>query len=400
MNNESGLLQDVRVIDLTRILAGPYCTMMLGDLGADVIKIEEPNHGDDTRHWGPPFTEKGEAAYFLCANRNKRSITLNLKSDTGLTILKEIISQGDVLVENFKTGTLERWGLDYETLQKIRPGLVYCTVTGYGYTGPYSARPGYDFIIQAMGGFMSITGPTEGVPHRAGVAIADISAGMFAANAILAALYARERTGEGQRIDMALLDSQIALLTYAASNYFVSGEIPTRHGNAHPNVAPYESFSARDKPFAFAAGNDMQWKKFCHAVDRPNWIDDERFSSNSARVQNRQLLADTLNDLFEQRNADYWLSLCERIGLPAGPINTIDSVFDNPQVQSRKMRVDIKGSKGDTIPLLNWPLQIPTTPLSIRRPPPTLGEHTEEILSKILCYNKSHIASLRQEGVL
>ena len=400
MSAGEGLLQGVRVIDLTRILAGPYCTMMLGDLGAEVIKIEAPGRGDDTRHWGPPFTESGEAAYFMCVNRNKRSLTLNLKSERGLEILKDMISQGDVLVENFKAGTLSRWGLDYERLQELRPGLIYCTVTGYGYTGPYSSRPGYDFIVQAMGGFMSITGPKEGDPHRAGVAIADISAGMFAASAVLAALYARERTGEGQRIDMALLDSQIALLTYAASNYFVSGETPARHGNAHPNIVPYQSFTARDGQFAFAAGNDSQWEKFCGAVDRPQWLHDERFRTNSARVQNRDLVAAALDDLFVTRDAAHWLALCEQIGLPAGPINSIDRVFEDAQVQAREMRVTAQHSEDGDVPLLNSPLRIPTAPTSIRRAPPTLGEHTEEVLAEMLGLDAVSVAALRQEGVV
>ncbi len=400
MSAQKGLLYGVRVVDLTRILAGPYCTMMLGDLGADVIKIEAPGHGDDTRHWGPPFTESGEAAYFLSVNRNKRSLTLNLRSKHGLEILKDLIRQCDVLVENFKAGTLSRWGLDYETLQIIRPGLIYCTMTGYGYTGPYSARPGYDLIMQAMGGLMSITGPTEGDPYRAGLAIADISTGMFAASAVLAALYARERTGEGQRIDMALLDSQIALLTYAAGNYFVSGKIPARHGNAHPNIVPYQSFTAHDRQFVFAAGNDGQWGKFCHAVERPQWIRDKRFSTNSARVLNRDLVVTKLNDLFGTRDAAHWLDLCEQIGLPAGPINTIDSVFTNPQVKSREMRVTAQHSKDGTVALINSPMHIPTAPVSIRRAPPTLGEHTEEILDELLGYDKASVSALRQEGVV
>ena len=268
MSVTNNLLENICVIDLTRVLAGPYCTMMLGDLGADIIKIEVPGRGDDTRHWGPPFTKGGESAYYLSANRNKRSLTLNLKSEQGLEILKKLIAKGDVLVDNFKTGTLSRWGLDYETLQEIRPGLIYCTVTGYGYTGPYSSRPGYDLIVQATGGFMSITGPENGDPSRAGVAIADISTGMFAANAILAALYSREQTGEGQRIDMSLLDSQVALLSYAATNYFVSGSITNRLGNAHPNIVPYQSFKARDMHFVLAIGNDKQWGILCKSIPK------------------------------------------------------------------------------------------------------------------------------------
>jgi crotonobetainyl-CoA:carnitine CoA-transferase CaiB-like acyl-CoA transferase len=277
MTHKPGLLDGIRIIDLTRVLAGPYCTQMLGDLGADVIKIEAPGLGDDTRHWGPPFTDapdgqRGEAAYFLSANRNKRSLTLNLKSAKGLEILKSLIRQGDVLVENFRTGTLARWGLDYETLQQLRPGLIYCTITGYGSDGPYQDRAGYDFMVQAMGGFMSVTGPADGSMTRAGIAIADLSTGIFASNAILAALFARERTGEGQRIDMALLDSQVALMSYVASNYLVSGELPGRFGNGHPNIVPYQEFQASDQQFAFACGNDHQWRKFCTAVPTPTGL--------------------------------------------------------------------------------------------------------------------------------
>ena len=263
---DASLLEGVRVIDLTRVLAGPYCTMMLGDLGADVIKIEIPGRGDDTRQWGPPFTASGESAYFISANRNKRSLTLNLKSDEGLEILKELIAGGDILVENFRTGTLARWGLDYDALQRLRPGLIYCSITGYGHSGPYKERPGYDFIAQALGGFMSITGPVDGEPIRAGVAIADIASGIFAFGAIMAALYARERGGEGQQIDISLLDSQVALMSYVASNYLISGEMPKRYGNAHPNIVPYEVVEAADGYMAFAAGNDGQWGKFCEAV--------------------------------------------------------------------------------------------------------------------------------------
>ncbi|HLE05633.1 MAG TPA: CoA transferase, partial [Anaerolineales bacterium] len=272
------LLEGIRVIDLTRVLAGPFCTMLLGDLGADVIKVEVPGRGDDTRQWGPPFTPQGESAYFLSANRNKRSLTLNLKSEQGLNILRELIASGDVLIENFRAGTLEGWGLDYDALQQLRPGLIYCTITGYGYTGPYSQRPGYDFIVQAMSGFMSVTGPAEGEPFRAGVAIADLASGIFACNAVLASLFARERSGRGQRIDISLLDCQVALMSYVASNYLVSGEPPKRYGNAHPNIVPYEVFRGSDDYFAFAAGNDAQWAKFCRQVDHAEWATDPRFA--------------------------------------------------------------------------------------------------------------------------
>ena len=400
MRDNNSLLSGVRVLDLTRIMAGPYCTMMLGDLGADVLKVEAPGRGDDTRHWGPPFTESGEAAYFLCVNRNKRSITLDLKSERGLEILKDLIRHSDVLVENFRAGTLERMGLDYECLQKLRGGLVYCTVTGYGYSGPLSERPGYDFIVQALGGFMSITGPEDGDPHRAGVAIADITAGMFAASAILAALFACERTGEGQRIDMALLDSQVALLSYVASNYLVSGQVPKRHGNSHPNIVPYQAFKAQDTYFAFAAGNDQQWKKFCEVVFRPEWIVDERFATNESRVQNRAAVEVAMTELFRTRTADDWIEIFDEAGLPSGPINSIDQVFDHPQVKAREMAVDVPHASDGTVSLVSSPMKIPTAPTTVRYPPPLLGEHTEEILREVLGYEIDVVNDLQEEGVL
>lgn len=394
------LLDGIRVIDLSRVLAGPYCTMLLGDLGADVIKIEVPGRGDDTRHWGPPFAEGGESAYFLCTNRNKRSMTLNLKSEHGLEILKALIRQGDVLIENFKMGTLERWGLSYDELQRLRPGLIYCTITGYGYTGPDRHRPGYDFIIQAQGGIMSITGPADGEPYKVGVAIADITTGLFTANAILASLYARERTGAGQRIDISLLDSQVAWLANVASNYLVSGQVPARYGNAHASVVPYQVFKASDRYFAFAVGNDGQWRRFCQAVERSAWIEDDRFSTNTARVENRETLIPLLDELFAQRTVDEWLSKLEEIGIPAAPINTIDRVFAEPQVQARGMRVEIPHPTVGTLSMVGSPLNISTAPPQVRYPPPLLGQHTDKILQTVLNYDETTIQSLRQAGVV
>lgn len=394
------LLEGIRVIDLTRVLAGPFCTMLLGDLGADVIKVEVPGRGDDTRQWGPPFTPQGESAYFLSANRNKRSLTLNLKSEQGLRILRELIASGDVLIENFRAGTLEGWGLDYAALQRLRPGLIYCTITGYGYSGPYRQRPGYDFIVQAMSGFMSVTGPAEGEPFRAGVAIADLASGMFACNAVLASLFARERSGRGQRIDIALLDCQLALMSYVASNYLVSGEPPKRYGNAHPNIVPYEVFRGSDEYFAFAAGNDAQWGKFCRQVGHADWAVDSRFATNPARLENRIVLVGLLNELFAGRPVAEWLALCEQIGLPAGPINSIDRVLDDPQILARGMRLEVAHATEGNLPILGSPLTIPTAPAEMRLAPPTLGQHTEDILGELLGYDQAAIAALRESGVV
>ena len=394
------LLKDIVVIDLTRVLAGPFCTQMLGDLGAEVIKVEMPGKGDDTRQWGPPFTEAGESAYFLSANRNKRSLTLNLKSAAAIDILKALIAKADVLVDNFRTGTLEKFGLDYDTMQQIRPGLIYATITGYGYTGPYAHRPGYDFMVQAMGGFMSVTGFEDDEPIRAGVAIADLATGMFTASAILAALVGRERTGEGQRIDMSLIDSQVAMMSYVASNYLVSGELPKRYGTGHPNIVPYQSFKAKDQFFAFAAGNDRQWNKFCEAIGRQDWMEDERFATNTARVLNRELVVSALRELFATRTAREWMDLCEQIGIPAAPIYDMSQVFEDPQVKNREMRQEVPHPGGGTVPLVGSPLKIPTAPVDVRYPPPLLGQHTEEILRSMLGYEADQIRKLQDNGVI
>lgn len=399
MSDAKPLLDGVRVIDLSRVLAGPYCTMLLGDLGADVIKIEVPGRGDDTRHWGPPFTESGESAYFLSANRNKRSLTLNLKHEDGIEILKRLLKTGDVLVENFKADTLARFGLDEDTLRQIKPDLIYCTVTGYGYDGPHRDQPGYDFIVQALGGFMSVTGPADGEPTRAGVAIADLTAGMNACNAVLGSLFARERTGEGQRVDISLLDSMVGLMSYVASNYLVSGETPQRYGNGHPNIVPYQSFKAKDDYFAFAVGNDDQWARFCEAVDHPGWASDSRFATNAARLEQREQVVEMLSDLFATRPADHWLGLCERIGIAAAPINNLERVFDHPQVKARGMQTSARHPLDGEVPLLTSPLRIPSSPTEVRLAPPTLGQHNQEILSE-LGYEAAQIEALAEAGTI
>jgi formyl-CoA transferase len=398
-SDAKSLLEGVRVLDLSRVLAGPYCTMVLGDLGADVIKVEEPGRGDDTRQWGPPFTKSGISAYFISANRNKRSITLNIKSQRGLEILKGLIGKSDVLVENFKGGTLEKLGLSYEELKKLKPDLIYCTITGYGYNGPSKDKPGYDFISQAQGGLMSITGPAEGDPVRVGIAIVDIQAGLNACNAILASLFARERQKTGQRIDISLLDSQVGMLTYAANNYLISGKPAKRYGNAHPNIVPYQSFKAKDGYVAFAAGNDLQWSRFCNEIGKEEWVVDARFKTNPDRVINRSALISLLDDLFASKTVSLWLEICEKAMVPAARINNIEQVFQDPQVQARNLVVE-QEIDGETISMLASPLNIPTTPITIRHAPPKLGEHNQEVLGQLLGYTDLQLTEMKEQKII
>lgn len=392
-----GLLDGIRVLDLSRILAGPYCAMTLGDLGADVIKVEHPAGGDLTRGWGPPFTEGGLSAYFLSANRNKRSLTLDLSREAGRSVLRELIRSSDVLLENFRAGTLARWGFDWEALTELRPDLVYCSVTGFGADGPHAAEAGYDFMVQARGGLMSITGFADGEPVKVGVAIADLVTGLFAASAIQGALFARERGGGPQRIDMALLDGQVAMLVNVASNYLVSGEVPGRLGNAHPNIVPYEAFEAADGVFTIGVGSDAHWKALCRAIDRESWAEDPRFVTNAARVENRQLVSAELSTLAPQRTVAEWLDLLEALGIPCAPVQDVAEVFRDPRVTSRGMRVEMEHSAG-AVPLLAPAMKIPTCPAEVRLAPPLLGEHTREILAEL--YNGPQVEALFQEGVV
>jgi formyl-CoA transferase len=399
-------LDGLRVVDLTRALAGPFCTMMLGDLGADVLKIERPGRGDDSRGWGPPFIGepygpyRGESAYFLSTNRNKRSLTVNLKTEEGQAIIRSMVEKSDVLVENFRTGTLDRMGLGYEALQEVNPRLVYCSISGYGRTGPYAERPGYDFIIQAEGGMMGVTGPEEGPPFRVGIPIVDINTGMFAATAILAALRARDLTGEGQLVDVSLLDSQAALLTNVASNYLVGNQEHRRLGNAHPNITPYEAFPARDRWFALAANNERQWATLCEVIGQPELKDDPRFADNTARLDHRAALRKILDQAFQTRNADEWLAKLKKAGLPCAPINTIPDVFEHPQAEARQMVLEAEHASAGTVRFPGFPYKLSGTPAAVRWPPPALGQHTEEILEELLDYSPDDIQGLRDRKIV
>ena len=374
-------LQGIRVLDLSRVLAGPYCTMVLGDLGADVIKVEPPE-GDETRGWGPPFAG-GESAYYLCVNRNKRGIVINLKTDEGKKKLRDLALRSDVLVENFRPGTLNKFGLDYETLHELNPKLIYCSITGFGQTGPMRDKPGYDFMIQALGGLMSITGEPEGEPMKTGVAVVDLFAGQNAVIAILAALQARTLTGRGQQLDIALFDSQLGWLANVASNYLISGKLPKRHGNAHPNIVPYQSFQASDGWFAIAVGNDRQFVRLCEVIGELELANDERFAKNSARVQNREELIGLLKSIFVTRRVREWLSALDEAKIPCGPINTFEQVFSMPQVQEREMLVKMDHPTIGELPLVGSPLKFSDTPVQYRLHPPLMGEHTEEVLREL-----------------
>jgi formyl-CoA transferase len=399
-------LDNIRILDITRALAGPYCTMMLGDLGADVIKVERPGSGDETRGWGPPFVGKpygsypGESAYFIAANRNKRSLTVNIQSAEGQELIRRLVGISDVLVENYRTGDLDKLGLGYPDLHGLYPKLIYCSVSGYGRTGPYAERPGYDAILQAEGGMMSITGPVEGPPSRVGIPIIDITSGMFAATAILAALRARDITGEGQLVDISLFDSHIALLTNVASNYLVGGRPPHRLGNAHPNLVPYDAFPARDGWFVVGIANDKQWGLLCDLIARPDMKTDSRFAANRDRVTNREELGAELNRIFSQRDVDDWLADLVRAGLPCGRINSIAEVFSHPQAQAREMTLESEHSTAGTVRLPGFPYKLSQTPAEIHRPPPLLGEHTEEVLTGLLNYSTEEVVALRDQGAI
>lgn len=401
-------LEGIRVVDLTRILAGPSCTQILGDLGADVIKIEMPGAGDDTRQWGPPFLtdDQGEptaeSAYFQCANRNKRSLTVDMSKPEGREIILELIGRSDVLVENFKFGGLRKYGLDYQSLRERFPRLVYCSITGFGHTGPYASRPGYDVLIQGMGGLMSVTGAPDGEPQKCGVSISDLMAGMYASVSICAALRQREVSGQGQAIDIGMLDTTVAMMANQALNYLASGKLPRRLGNEHPNITPYQVFRTADGNVIIACGNEQQWQRFCHVIERPDLIVDERFTVNARRLANRVALVEVLDPILSARPSAHWLASLEAQGISCGPINNLDQVFADPQVQARGMTIDLPHpALGDKpVRLLASPIRLSATPVAYRHAPPMLGQHTDEVLADLLGLSAQRITELRDAGVV
>ena len=407
--SSTGALSNIRVLDLSRVLAGPWASQILGDLGADILKVERPGAGDDTRLWGPPFLKDpqgqptGESAYYLCTNRNKRSLAIDMALPAGQALIRQLALRCDVVIENFKVGGLKAYGLDAESLRALNPRLIYCSITGFGQTGPYAHRAGYDFLIQGMGGLMSVTGrgddqPGAG-PMKVGVAITDIMTGLYASTAILAALQARHSTGEGQHIDLALLDVQVAGLANQGMNYLYSGQLPQRMGNAHPNTVPYQDFPTADGHMILAIGNDGQFAKFCAAAERAEWASDERFATNAARVTHRQALIPMIQAVTRTRNTSAWVSLLENLGVPCGPIHTVDQVYQDPQVRARDMTFEMQHPTAGPIPLVASPIRMSETPVAYRHAPPMLGQHTREVLSEVLGMTEDNLNDLKQQGV-
>ncbi|MFO1057589.1 MAG: CaiB/BaiF CoA-transferase family protein [Dongiaceae bacterium] len=401
----TGPLDGLRIFDLSRILAGPTCTQLLGDLGAEVLKIERPGAGDDTRKWGPPYAkdaagaDTGESAYYLSSNRNKRSVAIDIGQPAGQALARRMIGTCDVMIENFKVGDMARYGLSWADLKDQYPRLVYCSISGFGQTGPYAPRAGYDMLAQGLGGIMSVTGEPDRPPMKVGVGIADIMCGMYATVAILAALRHRDRSGEGQYIDLALLDSQVAWLANVGLNYLTSGTVPQRVGNEHPNIVPYNVLPTADGYVILAVGNDAQFGKFCAFAGAPELAADPRFATNAGRVRNRAALYALLPDLMRRKSQSEWVQGLAPLGVPCSPVNTVDQVFADPQVQARGMRITVPHPLSGTVDLIGNPLKLSATPVTYRRPPPTLGQHTDEVLHE-LGLGEADIAELRAAGAI
>lgn len=403
-----GPLADLRILDLSRILAGPTCTQLLGDLGAEVIKVERPGSGDDTRHWGPPYLQgtagkpTAESAYYLSSNRNKLSVALDLGKPQARDVLLTLLESCDVLIENFKVGGAAKLGLGYDDLKDRFPRLIYCSITGFGQTGPYAARAGYDFLAQGMGGIMSLTGDPQGAPMKVGVGITDVMCGMYATVGILSALHHRDKTGQGQAIDVSLLDAQVAWLINEGLNYLTSGQVPQRRGNAHPNIVPYEAFRASDGWVIIAVGNDEQFRRFCDVAGHPEWADDPRFARNDARVTHRQALTPMIAEAVRANTVARWVSALEAVGVPCGPVNDVAQAFADPQVAAREMQISIghPTAVDGEVKLIGNPLKLSRTPVTYRRPPPLLGQHTEEVLASVAGLSAEDIRVLKAESVI
>lgn len=392
-------LDGIKVIDMTRVLAGPYCTMMLADMGAEVVKVERPGAGDDTRGYGPPFLN-GESAYFMSVNRNKRSLTLNLKTPEAVEVLRQLILQADVLVENFRPGTMEDFGLGYEAVHALNPRLIFCSISGFGHTGPKADLPGYDLIIQGEGGTASLTGDPNGPPYKVGTSQADIVAGIMASQGILLALLARAQTGKGQKIDLGMLDCQVALLTYQAGIYFATGQSPSRMGNQHPTITPYETYRCQDGYLNLACGNDGMWRAFCKATGQTAWAADERFQTNANRVQNRHALSSLIEPIMLEKTTQEWLEILLAAGIPCGKIQSVGEICEDPQVHARDMVVKVEHPKAGTLRVTGVPIKLSDTPGAVTAPPPLLGEHTAQVLADWLHLSTTEIDGLRKANAL
>ena len=406
----SGALRHLKVLDLSRVLAGPWAGQMLADLGADVVKVERPGAGDDTRTWGPPWLHDAEgratrdAAYYFCANRNKRSVTIDIAQPEGAALVRKLALEADVVLENFKVGGLAQYGLDHASLRALKPGLIWCSITGFGQTGPYAARAGYDFLIQGMGGLMSVTGRAEGEegagPQKVGVALTDVMTGLHAVIGVLAALQHRDRTGEGQHIDLALLDVQIAALANQTANWLIGGKVPGRMGNAHPNIVPYQDFPTADGDMILAVGNDGQFAKLCTVLGHAEWAADARFATNAARVQHRSLLIPLLRQATVMRSTRDWVAALEGAGVPCGPINRLDEVFADPQVVARGLQIRLPHPVAGQVPGVANPIRLSATPVALDHASPTLGQHTDEVLAQWLGLDAARCAALRANAVV